>query len=60
MRKAMFHAVVGDDGYGEDPTVKGRFLSRILRYILTQLGQNLRRWELKYSAKKHVFTSQLD
>lgn len=24
MRKAMFHAVVGDDGYGEDPTVKGK------------------------------------
>lgn len=23
MRKAMFNAVVGDDGYGEDPTVKG-------------------------------------
>lgn len=23
MRKAMFNAVVGDDGYGLDPTVKG-------------------------------------
>lgn len=23
MRKAMFNAEVGDDGYGEDPTVKG-------------------------------------
>lgn len=26
MRKAMFSAVVGDDGYGEDPTVKGKAL----------------------------------
>ena len=26
MRKAMFNAVVGDDGYGEDPTVKGKAL----------------------------------
>ena len=24
MRKAMFNAAVGDDGYGEDPTVKGQ------------------------------------
>lgn len=24
MRKAMFNAVVGDDGYGEDPTVRGK------------------------------------
>jgi threonine aldolase len=24
MRKAMFNAVVGDDMYGEDPTVTGR------------------------------------
>lgn len=23
MRQAMYNAVVGDDGYGEDPTVKG-------------------------------------
>lgn len=23
MRKAMFNAIVGDDGYGEDPTVRG-------------------------------------
>ena len=27
MRKAMFEAVVGDDGYGEDPTVKGQEMS---------------------------------
>lgn len=25
MRKAMYNAVVGDDGYGEDPTVSGKF-----------------------------------
>lgn len=25
MRKAMFNAVVGDDGYGEDPTVRGKY-----------------------------------
>lgn len=32
MRKAMFNAVVGDDGYGMDPTVKGEFaLSTMFR-----------------------------
>lgn len=29
MRKAMFNSVVGDDGYGEDPTVKGRSRARV-------------------------------
>ena len=26
MRRAMYNASVGDDGYGEDPTVNGRSL----------------------------------
>lgn len=34
MRQAMFNAVVGDDGYGEDPTVKGKVAAGI---ILTQV-----------------------
>ena len=25
MRRAMYNAVVGDDGYGEDPTVNGKY-----------------------------------
>jgi threonine aldolase len=30
MRKAMFEAVVGDDVYGEDPTVNGTSLPQKL------------------------------
>jgi threonine aldolase len=30
MRQAMFDAEVGDDGYGEDPTVNRKFKKRFI------------------------------
>lgn len=34
MRRAMFDAEVGDDGYGEDPTVNREFESWVIRLLL--------------------------
>jgi len=45
MRQAMFEAEVGDDGYGEDPTINRKFecyLLFIVYYILTRLKINLK------------------
>lgn len=37
MRQAMFDAEVGDDGYGEDPTVNREYLSRVVFVVFGRL-----------------------
>lgn len=41
MRQAMFDAEVGDDGYGEDPTVNRKYLLTSLHIIIFYFSKNL-------------------